>query len=173
MKLMTILVLSLFTITSLSVTNQVEQGDVEFSIKKAGTTVNGQFKKFDYKIELDGTGSGTIKGTADIASVATGNSKRDKHLQNEKWFYTEKFPQIIIQSKKVTRQKEGEYIGTFEITIKGKTQTKDIPFKISNNANKRNLTSTFKLSTGSFDIGGGFVSLLVADEVTVNLNLPF
>ncbi|MDL1913076.1 MAG: YceI family protein [Bergeyella sp.] len=175
MKTMTILAVSLLATTRLSFTGQkgAEQGKVEFSIKKALSTVKGQFKKFDYKIKIDESGSGTISGTAEIASVVTNSAMRDRHLQNEKWFYAKRFPQIVIQSHKISRQKEGEYIGTFEIKIKGKSQTKDIPFTIITDGNKKTLISTFKLSIGSFDIGGGFVGYLVGDEVTVNLNLPF
>lgn len=173
MKRVAFLTFSLLAIVTFSYSNQTEQGKVKFSIRKAVTTVKGHFKKVDYKIDINENGSGNISGKADIESVATGSTARDKHIQNKDWFYSEKFPLIVIQSKKITKLKAGEYNGTFDITIKGKSQTKDIPFKITNNGSQKALTSTFQLSIGSYDIGGGLVNFLVGDEVTINLNLPF
>lgn len=152
---------------------QPSKGKVEFSINKALSKVKGEFTDFNYTIDLNESGSASIYGTAEVKSVATGNSKRDKHLQNEEWFYAEKHPQIKVRSKKINKQKEGEYIGTFEITIKGKPLIKEIPFKIVTENSQKTLISSFELSKKHFDIGGGFVSNVVGDKVKVDLNLPF
>lgn len=154
-------------------TSTVKEGKVSFKIKKGFSTINGHFSRIDYNIALDKNGSGTISGTADIASVSTGNKTRDTHLQNKSWFDATNHPKIAIQSKKIVKKKEGDYLGTFEIKIKGKTEVQEIPFQIVNNGNSNSLKATFSLSIGTFDIGGGVVDLLVGDKVTVNLELPF
>lgn len=173
MKLTSILLVALFSIGNFTISGQkANEGKVTFKIKKGFSTINGQFDKIDYRIALDKNGSGTISGTADISSISTGNAKRDQHLQNKEWFDAENHPQIAIQSKKITRNKEGDYTGTFDIKIKGKTETKEIPFEVVTNGRGKILKTTFTLSTGTFDIGGGVVDLLVGDKVTVHMALP-
>ena len=174
MKFISILLVTLFSIGNFTFSAQTaKDGKVTFKIKKGFSNINGQFRKIDYKIVLEKDGSGTISGTADIASVSTGNATRDKHLQNKSWFDATNHPKIAIQSKKIAKNKEGDYLGTFEIKIKGKTEVHEIPFRVVDNGNNKNLKATFSLSIGAFDIGGGVVDLLVGDKVTVDMELPF
>ena len=174
MKLVSILLLTLFSIGNFSFADQKgNEGKVTFKIEKGFSTVNGKFSQIDYHIALDNDGSGTISGKADISSVSTGNSTRDKHLQNEAWFDTANHPKITIHSKKIIKNKEGDYTGTFEIKIKGKTETKEIPFGVVANGDGKILNATFTLSLATFDIGGGVVDLLVGDKLAVSIDLPF
>lgn len=174
MKLIGILLVTLISIGNFTFSAQTaKDGKVTFKIKKGFSTINGQFSKIDYKIVLDKDGSGTISGTADISSVSTGNATRDKHLQNKAWFDATNHPEIAIQSRKIVKNKEGNYTGTFEIKIKGKTETKEIPFQVVTNGGSKLLKATFTVSIGTFDIGGGVVDLLVGDKVTVEMELPF
>lgn len=174
MNFISILLVSLFSIGSFSNLNHTgETEEATFYIKKGFSKVNGQFNKIDYQISLDEKGYEAIYGTADIKTVTTGNATRDKHLQNKEWFDAANHPKITIQSKKIFRKKEGEYVGTFDIIIKGKTETKEIPFQVVDNGNGKLLKANFTLSIGAFDIGGGVVNWLVGDKVTINLNLSF
>lgn len=173
MKIISILFVALISAGNFTASPQaVKERKVTFKIKKGFSTINGQFSKVDYNISLDKDGLETISGTADIASVSTGNATRDKHLQNKAWFDATNHPKIAIQSQKIVKNKEGDYIGTFEIKIKGKTEVREIPFQVVSNGNNKNLKATFSLSIGAFDIGGGVVDLLVGDKVTVNMELP-
>nr|WP_321413716.1 YceI family protein [uncultured Allomuricauda sp.] len=173
MKTAVIIFACFLAIESISLNTINEKDEVAFSIRKGFGTVEGYFKKVDYDIEINEGSSNSISGKAQISSVSTGNSTRDKHLQNEDWFFTEKYPQIRIQSKRITKITDNEYSGTFDITIKNKTKSKEIPFGIEVIDGKKHLVATFNLSIEDYEIGGGFVSMLVADQVTVNLNLPF
>lgn len=173
MKIISILLVTLFSIGNFTISDQTsKEGKVTFKIKKGFSTINGQFHKIDYSIALDKDGSGAISGTADISSVLAGNATRDTHLQNEAWFDANNHPKIAIQSKKIVRNKEGYYTGTFDIKIKGKTETKEIPFEVVTSGEGKLLKATFTLSLGTFDIGGGVVDLLVGDKVTVHIELP-
>ncbi|WP_430615242.1 YceI family protein [Flavobacterium sp. JP2137] len=174
MKLVSILLITLFSTGNFTFSAQTAKDrKVTFNIKKGFSTINGQFSKIDYKIVLDKDGSETISGTVGISSISTGNAKRDKHLQNEVWLDATNHPQLVIQSKKIIRKKGGDYTGTFDIKIKGKTETKEIPFEVITNGGSKFLKATFTLSISTFDIGGGVVDLLVGDKVTVNVELPF
>lgn len=171
---MTVLLLALFSVGSpVPQPPAASDGQVTFSIKKGFGHVQGRFKVIDYKITLNKDGSGQISGTADVSSVTTGNASRDEHLQGESWFDAARHPKIQVSSKRINRTDKGGYTGSFEIKIKGKTETHEIPFQVENKGTGSILKATFTLSLGAYDIGGGPVNLLVGDKVTVNLNLPF
>jgi polyisoprenoid-binding protein YceI len=173
MKTAVIIFACILAIGGISSKATKEKGKAEFSIRKGFGTVKGYFKKIDYEIKINPGNSNSISGKALINNVYTGNSTRDKHLQNEDWFFTEKYPQISIKSTRIDKIIDNQYSGTFDITIKSKTKSKEIPFEIKVIEGQRHLVSTFNLSLGDYEIGGGFVSILVGDQVTVNLNLPF
>jgi polyisoprenoid-binding protein YceI len=173
MKLISIFLISFFAITGYSINSPGEQSLVKFQITKGFGKVTGHFKDVDYKINLNDEGSGSIVGTAKIASVQTKSSLRDKHLQNEEWFNAEKYPLMAIQSRKITKQTNGSYLGSFEIKIKGKSLIMQIPFEVLKNGHSKSLKANFNVSISAFDIGGGIVSYLVGDKVLVNLDLPF
>ncbi|MDO5105070.1 YceI family protein [Capnocytophaga sp.] len=159
----------IFSVMATSFAQNQSDGKVAFSIKKGFSTVKGEFQKFDYAIDLNGE----IGGTARVASVKTKSANRDKHLQSEDWFFAEKYPMIEVKSQKINKKSDMEYVGVFEVKIKGKTETKEIPFQVVNQNGKKYFKANFQLSLDTFNIGSGFLGFLVGDKVTVDLNLPF
>ena len=137
---------------------------ITFSIKKGFLTVKGEFKKYSYHIDPEAN----IYGKAEIASVYTESDKRDEHLQNQEWFDAKNYPYIEMQSTKITKVSQGKYLGTFDIKIKGKTQSKEIPFSIEGDV----LKMDFELSRKPFNVGSGFFGAIVGDNVKISLNLP-
>ena len=137
---------------------------ITFSIKKGFLTVKGKFKKYSYHIDPEAN----IYGKAEIASVYTESDKRDEHLQNQEWFDAKNYPHIEMQSTKITKVSQGKYLGTFDIKIKGKTQSKEIPFSIEGDV----LKMDFELSRKPFNVGSGFFGAIVGDNVKISLNLP-
>ena len=137
---------------------------ITFSIKKGFLTVKGEFKKYSYHIDPEAN----IYGKAEIASVYTESDKRDEHLQNQEWFDAKNYPYIEMQSTKITKVSQGKYLGTFDIKIKGKTQSKEIPFSIEGDILKMN----FELSRKPFNVGSGCFGAIVGDNVKISLNLP-
>ena len=137
---------------------------ITFSIKKGFLTVKGEFKKYSYHIDPETN----IYGKAEIASVYTESDKRDEHLQNQEWFDAKNYPCIEMQSTKITKVSQGKYLGTFDIKIKGKTQSKEIPFSIEGDI----LKMDFELSRKPFNVGSGFFGAIVGDNVKISLNLP-
>ena len=103
-----------------------------------------------------------------MASVDTGNKKRDAHLQSEEWFDAATYPYIEMQSTKITEVSERKYLGTFDIKIKGKTLSKEIPFTTEGNIFKMD----FELSRKPFNVGSGFFGAIVGDNVKISIHLP-
>ena len=137
---------------------------IAFSIKKGFLTIKGEFKNYLHDIHLDRK----IFGRVRVASVDTGNKKRDAHLQSEEWFDAATYPYIEMQSTKITEVSERKYLGTFDIKIKGKTLSKEISFTTEGNVFKMD----FELSRKSFGVGSGFLGAIVGDNVKISIHLP-
>ena len=137
---------------------------ITFSIKKGFLTIKGEFKNYVHDIDIDRK----IFGRVRVASVDTGNKKRDAHLQSEEWFDAATYPYIEMQSTKITEVSERKYLGTFDIKIKGKTLSKEIPFSIEGDI----LKMDFELSRKPFNVGSGFFGAIVGDNVKISIHLP-
>lgn len=168
MKFMTYAV-ALWLFTAMAMPNPPENG-VSFSIRKGFGTVSGSLTITRYQIDLT---HGKINGSAGVSVIATGNSSRDKHLQNPDWFHAAQHPDIVIRSQSIRPTAPQEYLGVFEVEIRGKKQVLEIPFRVLPEGNGQKLVAAFTLSKAAFVLGGGPVAFLVGDEVTVQLALPF
>jgi polyisoprenoid-binding protein YceI len=156
---------------------------VGFSVKHMViTNVKGTFGEFDGTIEFDEndltktTASGTIK----VASIDTGNEKRDGHLKSGDFFDAEKYPEITFASKKVEKGKDG-YVMIGDMTIRGVTKEIEVPFelvgKITDPMGKTRigLRATAEINRQDFGVswsktldGGG---LVVGDNVKIELDV--
>ncbi len=76
--------------------------------------VTGNFRDFDATLtsSKDNFSDAVIDATIQIASVNTGNDKRDTHLKSDDFFNAEKFPTMTFKSTSI--EKTGP--GTFKIT---------------------------------------------------------
>ena len=61
------------------------------------------------------------------------------------------------------------YTGEFDVTIKGKTKRIEVPFTYVVNGSKAVFNGSFKINRLDFAIGDK--SMVLANEVTVNLNV--
>ena len=105
---------------------------VTFEISHFGTTTNrGRFDKKDGKIEFDRAGkTGKVEVVIDIASINTGTTAFNQHLQSADLFDAAKFPTAKFVSDKFSfnADKVSEVSGT--LTLLGKTQP--VTLKASN-----------------------------------------
>lgn len=92
------------------------------------SNVVGNFKEFSGTIDYDEKTNtlNSISGKVLVASINTENKKRDKHLREDDFFSTEKYPNIVFESIKINGD---ELIGKF--TLKG--ITKEVKFELENN----------------------------------------
>ncbi len=93
------------------------------------STVSGKFNSFnlDVTAEKEDFTDAKFKLAIDLKSINTNNEKRDAHLQSGDFFDAEKFPQIIIEGKKVQKLKNGKLKILADVTMHG--ITKEIPFE--------------------------------------------
>jgi polyisoprenoid-binding protein YceI len=100
---------------------------VGFAIPVAGITrVTGKFMTFDMKLDLRNRDlvQSTVTFTIETISINTGIDDRDKSLQDERFFYSEKYPQITFTSSRIKRKGKG-YL------VEGVLRMRDVEKKVA------------------------------------------
>jgi polyisoprenoid-binding protein YceI len=109
--------------------------EINFTVKHFFTPVTGSFE--DYEINLDYNAEEPEKSSVEarikVASVNTGNEKRDNHLRSGDWFETEKYPNITFKSTSVRKVGDNQLIASGPLTIKGKSQQVELPITLLGN----------------------------------------
>ena len=97
---------------------------VSFSVRHLMiTNVRGSFEKFSGSATYDAERpeASQVTATIDVASITTGDDKRDGHLRSGDFFDAEKFPSLTFTSRRVARRGDGVEL-TGDLTIRGVTR---------------------------------------------------
>lgn len=158
--------------------------EVEFKVKHLMiSTVTGKFTSFQGEAETatDEFGGASIKFSADVKSISTGNEMRDGHLMSDDFFNAESYPQINFASTSFTKNSDGEFELLGDLTIRN--ITKSIKLEVSYNGmmtdpygnQKAGFELSGKINRKDFDLkwtatteAGGIV---VSDEVKLVCNI--
>jgi polyisoprenoid-binding protein YceI len=130
------------------------------------------------KYTMDDMSDAEVRFEAEVKSISTGNTDRDKHLNNEDFFNTERFPKMYFESTYVNLD-NGKMKG--EMTIKDTTKEieLDIEYNGKNTDPWSNTKHGFEISgvinrsdydltwNATLDTGG----VLLSDEVKLNLDV--
>jgi polyisoprenoid-binding protein YceI len=98
---------------------------VTFSIRHMiVSTVKGRFNVLSGTLEINpaNPANSWVQAEVDAASIDTGESNRDKHLQAPDFFDVEKYPKITFKSTKVEPVRDNEYKVTGDLTMHGVTK---------------------------------------------------
>jgi polyisoprenoid-binding protein YceI len=149
-----------------------DQGsELKFTIGNFGFDVNGSFTGLQGSISFDPENptKSSFDVTIDANSINTDNNMRDEHLRSESYFDVKNYPRIRMLSTKVSGpSKNGSYIFTGQLTIKGKPKEVSFPFTATASSDGFLFKGTFKINRKDFDIGG--VST-ISNELEVSLNI--
>ena len=146
------------------------------------STVHGQFRTFTATATGDPAEpeKATLEATIDVASLDTGNEKRDAHVKSADFFDAEQFPKMTFKSKKIEPAGSGKYKVTGDLTMHGVTKevVLDVegPTKPITMGNTRaGAHATTKIDRKDFGIvydktmdGGG---LMVGNEVEITIDV--
>ncbi len=148
-----------------------EKSQVKFVIQAHGQELIGSFKgvKGDVKFDPTDLANSSFKCDIDVATISTGNEKRDGHLQGAGWFDATGFPSINFTSSKISVVPEG-YLAEGTVAAKGVTKSVAIPFTFTGDQATGTFKGSFKFKRSDFGIGK--VEGEVGDDVTVNLEVP-
>jgi polyisoprenoid-binding protein YceI len=94
---------------------------------------------------------------------------RDNHLKAAEYFDAEHYPRITMKSTSFKQKGSNNFLGLFNMTIKGKTKVIEVPFTYTESGNAGLFKGSFKFNRQDFGIGGK--SMVLSDEVTVMLTV--
>jgi polyisoprenoid-binding protein YceI len=145
---------------------------ISFSIRNLGMEVRGSFGDLQGVFEFtpEQVGRSSIRASVSVASVQTGISIRDNHLQEEDYFFASEHPRIFLYSDEI-RAELKVYRFRGRIMIRGRTGIVDFPFDFEREGSRGRVKSTFQIKRSDFGVGSsGFLSPL-SDLVTVMVDL--
>ncbi len=141
--------------------------------------VDGSFGKFDAKItsSKDDFSDAVIDFTADVASVNTGNERRDNHLRSDDFFAAGANPTITFKSTSVTKVSGNNYKIAGNLTMRGVTKPITLDAVMRGPIEGRNGKKIVGIkATGTLnriDFGVGKSGPTVDDEVTLRISGEF
>jgi polyisoprenoid-binding protein YceI len=152
--------------------------DIAFSVRQLLiTTVSGRFTRYDVTIVTgeDPLGS-SVNATIELASLDTGNEKRDEHIRSDTFFDVAKHPTASYRSTGIRRAGEGWVIDG-DLTLHGITRNV-LAVAVTgigpgpNGGRRAGFSATAQVNRGEFGIdrwtGGG---LVVSDKVPISLEI--
>lgn len=149
---------------------------VNFSVKNFFVPVEGSFKIQEGSIAFDpaNVGASSVEAVIAVNSVNTQDADRDKHLNNQDFFLTDKFPTATFKSTSWTAAGENKFTVTGDLTIKDVTKpvTLDVELLGSGPGPRGGTISgwqaTTKINRNDWGISFG---KSIADTVTITVNI--
>lgn len=150
---------------------------VSFTAATVLFDVDGEFEKFSVSIDGDPNKPKTVKVEANIevASLDTGNVKRDNHLKSPDFFDAAKHSMIRFASTNVKTQ-GSQLVVTGNLTMHGVSKLVSIPFKVAKGKNGAGVdTTTYKgkltIDRNDYGIGTDSIAAKISleDEVEIKL----
>ena len=152
---------------------------IAFSVRQLLiTTVSGRFTRYDVTIVTgqDPLGS-SVNATIELASLDTGNEKRDEHIRSDTFFDVAKHPTARYRSTGIRRAGDGWVIDG-DLTLHG--ITRNVPLAVTatkfgpgpNGGRRAVFSATAQVDRGEFGIGrwtGG--GLVVSGRVPIRLEI--
>jgi polyisoprenoid-binding protein YceI len=152
--------------------NIAESHKIAFKIKSAMGMVDGTIGGLKGTVSFDAAdpARSSMNVTLDLATVTTGNAKRDKDIKEEDtWFDIAKYPKIAFKSNSVSKTAAG-YTVDGQLTIKGTEKKVQIPFTFVDAATGGTFVGALKLNRLDYKVGKS--SVMVKDTVEVTIKVP-
>lgn len=156
----------------------------EFAVKHLMiSTVTGRFKGLQGDLHLDPAKpeAARVEATIDVATVHTGDEKRDAHLRSADFFHAEQHPAMTFRSKRVAANGPERAVVVGDLTIRGTTL--EVPLTVTFEGRAKDpwgnervaFTGETVLDRKAFGLGWNQVleagGVLVGDQVRVTLRI--
>jgi len=138
-------------------------GSITFSAGNLVATAEGSFRGWRFT-KVDGDREhpeiGVVEVEVDIASIDTGNERRDEHLRNDDFFDVERFPTAQIKLYGASSQGENDaghprYAVTLDVRIRDVEKTLSAVFDLVS-AVPPTVEGTLVLNRVDFGVGGPY-----------------
>ncbi|HVS16140.1 MAG TPA: YceI family protein [Thermoanaerobaculia bacterium] len=105
---------------------------VSFSVKHFFTPVKGSFQEADVTLVYDPAdpNASRVSARIPVASVETGNDRRDVHLRSADWFEADAHPYMTFESSAVRAAGDGNLSARGTLTIKGVSREISLPIQL-------------------------------------------
>jgi len=163
--------------------------EINFSVRHFFTPVTGTFDRWEANLEFDAESpeNSRVEVQIEVASVNTGNEKRDNHLRSGDWFEADLYPHITFESTSVRKTAEGRFVARGNLTIKDVSQEveldidmlgiKDIPEQMREMLGGVSQVASFAASTEidrrdyGVGVGGWAETVIVGSGVEISIAL--
>jgi polyisoprenoid-binding protein YceI len=164
-----ILLISVTSFAFAQVKHTVSKSSVTFEIKNLGLNTHGSISglKGDILFDPANLSASKIEASVDAGTINTDNDSRDNHLKSDSYFDAAKYPTITLKSVALKHKSGNNYTGTFNLTIKNKTNAVELPFTYTETGNTASFKGTLKIKRTDYGIGGK--SLVMSNDVTINI----
>jgi len=154
-----------------------------FAVKHMGiVTVRGEFTDYEGTLEItDDLSTAKVHGKLKVASVNTGEDKRDDHLRSPDFFDVETYPEMTFASREIEAVDDETFRVTGDLTLHGITKELVFHAEVQGTdtdpwGNERvGLEITGELSRGdygmAFNQALGSGNMLVADKVKIAFDI--
>lgn len=164
------LLLSLLFISVFSFAQEINSAEsrVDFEIGNMKiNTVEGSFSGMEGELFFDPLSLEEcfFQVCIDAKSVKTGSDKRDEHLRNEDFFYTEVHPLICFDSNEVRKGEGADFLVIGTLNLRGVERKVEIPFRFENNT----FVGTLELSRLDYAVGEDTGTFMVDDELSITI----
>jgi polyisoprenoid-binding protein YceI len=148
----------------------VTRSAITFEIKNMGINTSGSISGLQAKVSFTpaNLNSSTVEASVEVNTINTDNSSRDEHLRSEVFFDVAHYPKILLKSVAFKHKGGSNYVGTFTLTIKGKSKQVEMPFIFIDKENTGEFKGIFKINR--LDFGIGSESMILSNEVTIHID---
>ncbi|MCG8573296.1 MAG: YceI family protein [Flavobacteriales bacterium] len=144
----------------------LENSKIEFSIDNSGTLVKGKFVQFSGTVTFnpDELDKASFEVKIPVSGIRSGNSIRDKHLNEEDFFFADKFPSITFKSSLVEKTAKG-YMLSGELSMRGVSKKIKFPFTYADETFK----GRFVINRKNYGVGDEGYDGEIAPEVKISI----
>lgn len=130
---------------------------LEFVATFEGSPVPGVFRSFDARLALDPErpSDGSLEVTIRTASADMGIADVNREIATKAWFDYGAFPEAVFRSTAIRRVAGERYVARGTLTLKGASQSVEVPFAFRGSAGGARLEGELSLKRGAFGIGTG------------------
>jgi polyisoprenoid-binding protein YceI len=151
-----------------------EGTEVKFVGSKVTGSHNGGFRKVTGSVTVPPDGDLTkavIDVNIDMSSTYSDDEKLTGHLMAEDFFHVSQYPTSTFKSTAIAKT-DGGYLVTGDLTLRGVTQSINIPAEIALNSGQLTAKSEFSINRKLFKIEyPGKPDNLIRDEVVISFDI--
>jgi polyisoprenoid-binding protein YceI len=143
---------------------------VTYKVKHLGFGSTGKFNELSGDIHFDAAHLNTskIRVSIETSSFDSDNKKRDKDLKSDSYFDVARYPKITMRSVSFLHTAGDNYLGKFDLTIKGITKQVELPFIYTLNGTTGKFAGIFIINRVDYGVGG---SSMLANDVTLFISI--